>query len=76
MNIKQEFQDALIEAYPQRKGQFKWQSSVKTKPSWYWRIEEDGSLSIRFKKVASGVRKKDGEKFTSTPPKFFKQRIV
>lgn len=74
MNIKQEFQDALLEAYPQRKGQFKWQPSVKTqKPVEYWRIEEDGSLSIRFKKVASGVRKKDGEKFTSTPPKFFKQ---
>ena len=73
LTVKEEFQQALLESFPQRKGKFKWQPSIKTgQPVEYWKIQEDGSLTVRLKKVSSGIRK-DGKPFTSIPPIFFRQ---
>ena len=69
--IKKEFQDSLISAYPDRKGKFKWQRNKDGEPMQYWQVTADG-LTIKLKKKAGGL-KKNGEAYTSVPPKFFKQ---
>lgn len=69
--IKKEFQDALVAAHPERKGQFKWQRGGDGEPMKYWQFTKDG-FTIKLKMRAMGV-KKNGESYTRIPPKFFKQ---